>query len=87
MEEQIKRLEKNIGVNPVNILYSETYEDIISYRQKVVEIENNKEDFLYSLAGHRGETLESLKRKNVSDLMNFAERLINEINKNGGHSD
>jgi hypothetical protein len=56
---------------------------VISYRQKVMEIEADKDDFLYSLAGHKGETIDSLGRKTLSEIMSFAERIINE--QNGRH--
>jgi hypothetical protein len=47
----------------------------MSYVEIVLEMQNNAEDFIFSLAGHKGETIESLKSKTVSDLMSFAERL------------
>lgn len=80
---QCEALEAQLGDNPANILYSEKYEELISYRQKVLEIENDKDDFLYALAGHKGETLESLRTKTVADLFSFAERYSAELN--GGH--
>ena len=72
---QCEKLEKSLGVNPAAVLYSEKKEDIISYNQYVLEIENEADDFLFSLAGHKGETIETLKRKSVSDIMSFAERV------------
>ena len=48
-----------------------------------MEIEADKDDFLYSLAGHKGETIDSLGRKTLSEIMSFAERIINE--QNGRH--
>ena len=77
-------MEKQLGDDPADILYSETSEGVISYRQKVMEIERDKDDFLFSLAGYKGETVESLGTKTVSDLFSFAER-FNEDMKNGGH--
>jgi hypothetical protein len=74
-------LEKGLGDNPADLLYSEKTEKIISYRQKVLEIENDKDDFLYSMAGNKGETIESLSRKTVVELMSFAERLTEEIER------
>jgi hypothetical protein len=72
-------------------LWSEKTEKLISYRQKVLEIENDKDDFLYSMAGNKGETIESLSRKTDAELMSFAERLVEEYNRknnsNGGNSD
>lgn len=82
LEKQVENLEKQIGADPADMLYSEKVEDIVSYRQKVLEIERDKDDFLFSLAGNKGETIETLSRKTVADLMSFAERLIQE-NKNG----
>lgn len=46
-----------------------------SYAQTVLEIQSNADDFIFSLAGHKGETMESLWNKTVSELMSFAERL------------
>jgi len=63
-------------------MYSDKKEEIISYRQKVLEIEADKDDFLFSLAGYKGETIESLSRKTLSEIMSFAERLTKE---NGRH--
>lgn len=71
---QCEKLEQQIGDDPADMLYSDKSEEIISYKQKVLEIENDKDDFLYSLAGHKGETVESLGRKTVADLFSFAER-------------
>lgn len=81
---QCEKLEKQLGDNPANILYSEKFEAEVSYRQKVMEIEKDKDDFLFSLAGYKGETVESLGTKTVSGLFSFAER-FNEDLKNGGH--
>jgi hypothetical protein len=82
---QCERMEKQIGDNPGSILYSEKAEEEISYRQKVLEIEKDKDDFLYSMAGHKGETVESLGTKTVSDLYSFAERFNSELD--GGRTD
>lgn len=73
-------LEAQLGDNPANVLYSDKHEGVISYRQKVLEIEKDKDDFLYTLAGHKGETVESLRTKTVSDLFSFAERYSDELN-------
>lgn len=78
-----ERLEKGLGDNPANVLYSDTWESNRSYAQIVLEIQSNADDFIFSLAGHKGETMESLQRKTVSDLMSFAERLTDK--DNGGH--
>jgi len=78
--QQCEALEKQIGDNPADILYSDRSEDIGSYREKVMEIEKDKDDFLFSLAGYKGETVESLGAKTVSDLFSFAERYNEEIN-------
>lgn len=75
-----EKLEKQIGDNPADILYSDKKEEIVSYREKVMEIEANKDDFLYSMAGHKGETMESLGCKSVADLFSFAERFNDELN-------
>lgn len=76
---ECEKLEKQIGDDPASILYSDKKDEQISYRQKVMEIEADKDDFLYSLAGYKGETMESLGRKTVSDLFSFAERYNEEI--------
>lgn len=73
---ECERLEKKIGDNPANVLYSDSWESTRSYAQIVLEIKADADDFIYSLAGHKGETIESLNRKTVSELMSFAERLI-----------
>lgn len=78
--QQCEKLEKQIGDNPANILYSDKQDGVISYRQKVMEIESDKDDFLFSLAGYKGETVESLGRKTVADLHSFAERFNDELN-------
>lgn len=52
----------------------------MSYRERVLEMEVDRSDFLYSMAGHKGETMESLGAKAVSDLFDFAERFNAEIN-------
>ena len=44
-----------------------------------MEMEVDKSDFLYSMAGHKGETFESLGAKTVSDLFDFAERFNEEL--------
>lgn len=77
---QCETLERQAGADPASILYSEKHEDIISYRQKVLEIQKDRDDFLYSLAGHKGETIESLRIKTVTDLFSFAERYNEELN-------
>ena len=50
-----------------------------------MEIESDKDDFLFSLAGYKGETIESLGRKTVADLHSFAERFNDDLN--GGRKD
>jgi hypothetical protein len=80
---QCEKLEKQLGSDPSDVLYSDKREETVSYRQRVMEIESDKDDFLYSLAGYKGETMESLGRKTVADLFSFAERYNEEIS--GGH--
>lgn len=72
---ECERIEKTIGADPVDILYSEKSEDYISYKKYVLEVENDADDFLFLLAGNKGETIETLKKKTVSDLNGFYERL------------
>jgi hypothetical protein len=79
---QCENLESQLGDNPASMLYSENREEGISYRERVMEMEKDKDDFLYSMAGHKGETVESLGIKTVSDLYSFAERFNEEL-KNG----
>lgn len=79
---EIEKLEKQVGPDPANLLYSEKSEDVISYRQKVLEIEADKDDFLFSLAGNKGETMDTLSRKTLSEILSFAERINQE---NGRH--
>jgi hypothetical protein len=81
LEKECERIESLLGDDPANILYSDKMEKILSYRQKVQEIEQDKVDFLFSLAGNKGETIESLSRKTDSDLMDFAEKLMEDINR------
>ena len=76
---QCEKLEKQIGDNPASILYSDKHEEIISYRQRVMEIEKDKDDYLFSLAGYKGETVESLGRKTVADLHSFDERFTRDM--------
>ncbi|MEE9528503.1 MAG: hypothetical protein V3V88_00420 [Dehalococcoidia bacterium] len=76
---QCEKLEKQIGDDPADILYSDKWEGIISYRQKVMEIEKDKDDYLFSLAGYKGETIESLQRKTVADINSFEERFIKDL--------
>lgn len=71
-----ERLEKGLGDNPASVLFSDSWERERSYSQIVLEIQSNADDFLFSLAGHKGETMESLKKMTVSDIMSFAERLV-----------
>lgn len=61
--------------DPTDLMYSVNKEEIISYRQKVLEIEAEKDDYLFSLAGSKGETIETLSKKTLSEIISFAERL------------
>jgi hypothetical protein len=79
---EVEKMEKQIGADPSDLLYSEKSEEVISYRQKVLEIESDKDDFLFWMAGNKGETIETLGRKTLSDIMSFAERINKE---NGRH--
>ena len=78
---EAEQLEGSIKLidDPTDLLYSDKSETVVSYRQKVMEIESDKDDFLFSLAGIKGETIESLQRKTLSEIMSFAERAV----KNG----
>jgi hypothetical protein len=77
-ESDLVEIEKiEIKSDPYDLLYSDKWEDVISYRQKVMEFESDKDDFLFSMAGHKGETIESLGRKTLSEIMSFAERIAN----------
>jgi len=80
---QCEKIEKQIGDNPADVLYSDKWEGIISYRQRVMEIEKDKDDFLFGLAGYKGETIESLQRKTVADIHSFAERFSEEMKQHG----
>lgn len=77
---EVQKQEKQLKVDVSDVLYSEKTEDVISYRQKVLEIESDKDDFLFSLAGTKGETIESLSKKTLYEILSFAERL-----KDGRH--
>lgn len=44
-----------------------------------MEIEKDKDDFLFSLSGYKGETMDSLQRKTVADIHSFAERFNEEL--------
>jgi hypothetical protein len=70
-----ERIEKNLGDNPADVLYSDTWEKKRSYKQYVLEVKDNADDFIFSLAGNKGETMDTLWSKTVSELMSFAERL------------
>jgi hypothetical protein len=70
-----ERLEKELGDDPANVLFSEAWERERAYYQIVLEIQSNSDDFIFSLAGHKGETMETLKKKTVSELNSFYERL------------
>jgi len=72
---EAEKLEKQLGDNPANVLYSDSWERKRSYWETVLEIENDADDFLYSLAGNKGETIDSLKQKTVTEIMSFYERL------------
>ena len=72
---QAERLEKKIGDNPANVLFSDSWERERSYVEMVLEWRSQADDFIHSLAGHKNETVDSLRKKTVSDLMSFAERL------------
>jgi hypothetical protein len=76
----IEKLEKQLKIDKSDLMYSDKKEDIVSYREKVLEIESDKDDFLFWLAGNKGETIETLSRKTLSEIMSFAER----INKEDG---
>jgi len=79
-----EQIEKKLGDNPSNILYSDKSESVVSYRERVMEMEVDKSDFLYSMAGHKGETFKSLGDMPVSDLFDFAERFNEEMSRNTG---
>lgn len=76
---QCESMEKQLGDDPADILYSDKGEEVRSYREKVMEIEKDKDDFLISLAGYKGETVKSLGTKTVSDLFSIAERFNEEL--------
>jgi len=40
-----------------------------------MEIAEEMEDILFELAGHKGETIESLKRKTLGEIISFNKRL------------
>jgi hypothetical protein len=41
----------------------------------VLEIYEEMEDVLFELAGIKGETMESLKRKTLGEIMSFSKRI------------
>ena len=48
----------------------------------VIDINNDAEDLLYTLAGNKGETIGSLKQKTLDEIMSFSKRIVRE---NGRH--
>jgi hypothetical protein len=72
---EIEKYEAMLGEDPGDIMYSEKEERIVSYREKVLEIEAQKDDFLFSLAGNKGETIDSLQKKTYAEILSFAERV------------
>lgn len=56
------------------MLYSEAWEKERSYVEIVLEMEKQKDDFLFSLSDGDILKMDSLQKKTVSELMSFAER-------------
>jgi len=82
---EAEKLEGSLGPNPASVLYSDSWEAERAYVQQVLEMQADADDFLFSLAGNKGETIETLKRMTVSEIMSFAERLIDKNKSDGGH--
>lgn len=59
-------------------LYSIIQDKIVTFNEKVVEIAKEMEDLLISLAGYRGETLDSLRKKSLADIQLLTRKYNND---------
>jgi len=50
----------------------------IPFASKIDEIEEDYKDWMFSLAGNKGETVDSLKRKSLQEVLDFDKRLREE---------
>ncbi len=63
-------------------LYSAKQGKRVPFATKIDEIEDDYKDWIFGLAGNKGETVESLKRKSLQEVLDFDKRLREE---NGRH--
>jgi len=76
MKAEIEKKEKKLQMAEMSPLYSYRHDKVVSYPQRVVEIYNEEEDLLYELAGNKGETIDSLSKKTLGQVLSFRDRTI-----------
>ena len=64
-------------LNTISPLYDDIEGRRLSYPERVRQINDEFEDLIFSLAGERGETIESLKKKTLGEIDSFIKRLNN----------
>ena len=58
-----------------DVLYSREHDRTLSFPEMVRDIYNKAEDLIFSLAGNKGETTDSLNKKTLGQVLSFKKRL------------
>jgi len=72
-----------LKIVPQDPFFSPRLDRVMSYGERVVQIEDEAHELLFSLAGNKGETLDSLKRKTLGEILDFSKRIAQD--KRGRH--
>ena len=72
-----------LKISPKDTFFSPRLDKVISYAERVVQIEDEANELLFTLAGNKGETLNSLKHKTLGEILDFSKRIAQE--KRGRH--
>lgn len=72
---EIEKREKKLYIPEFETFYSAQQDEVVSFPEMVKEIYEKSEDLIFSLAGQKGETLDSLNRKTLGQIVSFKKRL------------
>lgn len=82
LKAKIEGIRRAFYIEEESSLYSQKKGKRVPFAVKIQEIEDDYKDWIFSLAGNKGETVDTLKRKSLQEVIDFDKRLREE---NGRH--
>ena len=78
LKANIENRKRNLEFEQESSLYSSKQGKRVPFATKIQEVEDDYKDWMFYLSGNKGETVDSLKKKSLQEVIDFDERLREE---------